>query len=171
MVGDRGGNFGLAGSVASGTAPDQSGRFRFVHAGRTPGKPYTYQVVAVRQARDPIDDTGAGRRDIASLSSEPRVGRAISAGPLAPPTNLTAVYEHATGAVQVSWQNADHYESVEVWRREDGRFTHLRAGAVGGTDSAFIDPGLVAGTWFYQLRAKGVSRETRTPADAQVVVP
>jgi hypothetical protein len=163
------GRFELASSIPRGTAPGQSGRFRFVHGGRTPGNRFTYQIFAVREARDPVDDTGAARRDITSLPSEQR--SAVAFGPLAPPANLAAAFDITSSTVLLTWQNPEEYESIEIWRREDGRFRHVRAGRVAGAEQQFSDPGLAAGTWFYQLRAKGISRESRTHPDVQIVVP
>jgi hypothetical protein len=162
-------SFAKAGSLPAGTAPGTAGRYRFLHLERTPGKEYEYRVVAVREALDPIDPAAATKRDVAGPPSAARSGSAISRAPLDPPVSLAA---KLTGAadVELTWQNRDSYESIEIWRRADSDFLHRRVGvAVGGAQS-FKDSGVAAGTWHYQLRARGIRREARSATEAQVVV-
>jgi hypothetical protein len=162
------GTFASAGSVARGTAPAAGGRFRFVHGGRTPGKPFTYRVTAVREAQDPVDPTGTARRDISSMPSREGTAAAIAAGPLVAPTAVTSAVDPA--GVSLTWTNREEYESVEVWRRDGARFVAARVGAVAGSAVAYLDSAPASGTYFYQLRAKGVGREARTE-EIEVLVP
>ena len=162
-------SFAKAGSLPAGTTPGTAGRYHFLHLERTPGKEYEYRVVAVREALDPIDPAAAAKRDIAGPPSAVRTGSAISRAPLALPVSLAAKLSGAT-AVELTWQNRDGYESIEVWRRADADFLHQRVGTAAGDAQSFKDSGVPAGTWHYQLRARGIRREARNATEAQAVV-
>ncbi|WP_437878144.1 hypothetical protein [Sorangium sp. So ce513] len=169
QVREAGGAFVAAGILPRGTAPI-AGRFRFVHGGRVPGRRYEYRVVAVREALDPVDPSATLRRDVRSLPSVTRAGVAVSAAPLAPPAGLSATVDGATGAIQLAWTNADSYDAILIYRRAPGRFGFERIAALGGGAVAHVDPAPEAGTWAYEVRARGVSREARSTI-VEVTVP
>ena len=161
--------FALVASLPRGTVP-VAGRFRFVHAGQIPGQRVEYRVTAVREALDPIDAGAAARRDIRSQPSQPRIGVAIAAGPLAPPIAFAATHDAATGSVRLSWTNDDSYLRIAVYRRAPARFGLELVAQLSGTAELHDDATVSAGTWAYQLRARGVSREARSET-LEVVVP
>ncbi|HEX2203210.1 MAG TPA: hypothetical protein VHG91_07920, partial [Longimicrobium sp.] len=162
--------FAPAATVAAGTPPGADGRYRVVDGGRVPGLRYVYRVVAVREAPDPADPTGAARRDIASAPSAARVAVAISSVPLAAPGDFAAAWDGAAGEVALAWTNPEAYTSLQLWRRSAEGHGYLLVGTAAGDATAFRDATAAIGTWSYQLRARGVSREARTP-DAEVTVP
>jgi hypothetical protein len=153
--------FTMVGAVARGTSP-VNGRFRFVHPGRVPGRRYQYRLIAVREALDPTDPSGAARRAIRSLPSAARIGIAISASPPAPPLGFTATWDTATGSIRLAWTNADSYDTLLVYRRAPGHSGFEQVVALAGTAVAHDDPGLAAGTWAYEVRARMASREARS---------
>lgn len=160
-----------AGSVPKGAAPDATGRYRWIHAGRTPGRRYSYLVVAVREAPDPIDPAAVLTRDIAGPPSAEVTGTAISYGPLLAPSGVTATPDSGGGSVTIAWTNNDVYESVEVWRKPLGAALYARVGAALAGGATAIADAPPPGAWSYQVRAFGVRREARSDADAEVTVP
>ncbi|GAA1869444.1 hypothetical protein [Asanoa iriomotensis] len=161
--------FTTAGVVGPGATP-VAGRFRFVHHNRIPGRRYEYRVVAVREALDPADPAAAARRPIRSHPSATRTGVAISTTPPGPPAGVTALWDAAMGAIRLTWSNAEAYDALLVYRRAPGRFGFERVVMLDGTAVAHHDPGLAAGTWAYQLRARTATREARS-ATVEVTVP
>jgi hypothetical protein len=149
---DAGARFEKVGEVAAGATP-VAGRFRFVHGGRVPGRRMAYRVIAVREALDPADPSAAATRDIRGLPSEERVGIAISASPLAGPTNVAAAHEPGISGVRLAWTNAEPYERIAIYRRAPGRFGFELLTEVTGAATTHDDPGIGAGSWAYQLRA------------------
>ena len=159
-----------AGSVPKSTAPDTTGRYRWIHEGRTPGRRYSYQIVAVREALDPIDPAAVLTRDIAGPPSAEVTGTAISYGPLLAPSGVIATPDSGGGHVTIAWTNNDAYESVEVWRKPLGSALYARVGAaLTGITTAFDDTP-TPGTWVYQVRAFGVRREARSETDVEVTI-
>lgn len=161
-----------AGFLPVGTAPGAVGRYRFVHGELTPGKQFSYRVMAVRVAADPIDPAAAATRDIASQPSAIQTAFAISTSPLAPPVSLAGVYSAATGSVTLTWTNRDDYESIEVWRKAADRYSYRAVSStLPGSAQTFTDASVPSGTWSYQVRAAGIMRQATSAIDAQVQVP
>jgi hypothetical protein len=161
----------LAGSVPAGTLPGPGSRYRFLHREKPPGKPFSYQIVAVREALDPIDPTGTMTRDILSAPSSVQTGVAVSAVPLAAPVALAATVLSSSDEVSLTWSNRDFYETIQVRRKKADRFRYELVGTVQGTTETFTDTGVPSGTWRYQLWARGVRREARSAVEAEVVIP
>lgn len=163
--------FLFAGSVPKNTAPDPTGRFRWLVSGRIPGRRYACQIVAVREALDPIDPAAAVTRDIAGLPSVEVTGVAISYGPLLGPSSITAALGATPGSVAIAWTNNDSYESIEVWRRSATSILYVRcAAALAGDAIACPDtPG--AGQWIYQVRGCGVRRQANGANEPEITVP
>ena len=163
-----GARFENAGSVPAGTLA-VNGRFRFVHSDQVPGCRVEYRVTAVREARDPIDPSGAKKRDIRSAPSAVRIGVAISAVPLAAPSDIAAVHDAGAGAVRISWANGDDYQSISIYRRAPERFGFELLAELPGSAEAHDDVGVAAGSWAYQVRVRGFSREARSePVEVSV---
>jgi hypothetical protein len=154
--------FEVVGIIPRGEAPDASGLFRFLHGQRTPGKPYEYRVDAVREALDPIDPAAVLRRDIRGAESATATAVAISATPLAPPSDFVAAWDTASAALVLTWTVDESYESIEVQRRPPGRWVFQQIALLPPYDATYIDPSVGSGTWAYRLRALGVSREARS---------
>jgi hypothetical protein len=165
------GIFELAGTVARNSAAGPGASFRFLHRDRPPGKPFEYQVVAVREALDPIDPAAVQRRDIASLPSAPRIGAAISSNPLAAPVSLAGSFDTAAGRVNLTWSVRDFYERIEVRRKSPERYAFEVIESVPGEQESFSEAAPQPGTYRYQLRAFGASRQATTQTDVQVVIP
>jgi len=159
----------LAGRVTAGSSPGAAGRFRFLHLERPPGKTFLYSVVAVREALDPIDPAATLKRDVESARSNEKAGSAISAAPLAAPVSLAAAL--STDGVELTWDNRDSYEAIEVRRKAPNHYTYHLVTSVAGDAESYEDTSVTAGTWRYQLRALGVRREARSAVDAEVTVP
>jgi hypothetical protein len=162
--------FAVAGEVPATTPPAAAGVFRFVHEGRPPGKAFEYRVLAYRRAADPIDPAGAATREIASAPSAVLGASAISIAPLGAPAQLTAVRDPATGAVALAWANTDLYEAISVRRRAAARHVHTVVAKLAGDAAGHVEPAVPVGTWRYQVRAHGVSREARSE-EVEVTVP
>ena len=170
LASDASAPFALAGSVPRNSRAGPGGAFRFLHRDRPPGKAFGYQVVAVREAPDPIDPTATLRRDIASSPSTPRVGTAISSAPLAPPASLAATFDAAAGRVGLTWSPRDFYDRIEVRRKAPGRHGFELVAIIGGEAISFDEPAPPAGAYSYQLRAFGASRQATSVADVEVVI-
>jgi hypothetical protein len=162
--------FSVAGEVPETTPPAAAGVFRFVHEARPPGKAFEYRVIAYRSAADPIDPAGAATREIASAPSPVQIASAISLAPLGAPTQITAVRDPATGAVALAWANTDAYETISVRRRAAAGHVHTVVATLAGDAASHIEPAVPSGTWRYQVRAHGVSREARSE-EVEVIVP
>ncbi|MEO8667476.1 MAG: hypothetical protein ABI399_03105 [Bauldia sp.] len=149
----------LAGTVPAGTTPGPGRRFRFVHAGRPPGRMATYYVVAVREALDPIDPAAASRRDIASFASQKLSAAGLRTGPLAAPGGVEASLD-ASG-VELRWTTEDDYEAIEIRRRDPGQFGFAFLARIDGTATSYRDLVAEPGLFTYQVRAIGHSRMAR----------
>ena len=165
--------FALAGSVARGTAPDAFGRYRFTHIGRMRGETYEYQVVAVREAPDPIDPTGVSRRNIAGPASDLRRATALSTLPLLPPTGLNASYNAPDFGLELGWTNAATYTRFVVWRRKPTNYGFAMVDEILNTDGQVSSywhsfPG--SGTWVYQVEAFDLVGRVRS-VELEVVIP
>lgn len=148
-------------TAPAGSSPDTDGRFRFIHGDRVPGKLFNYEVVAVREALDPIDPTAVARRDIVSASSLTLSAAALASGPLLPPANGAA---EATGTgVKLTWQLADHYDAIEVRRRSQGRFAFVLVERLEGTATTFHDSTPQLGSVTYRIRGIAASRLADSP--------
>jgi hypothetical protein len=123
----------------------------------------------VREALDPIDPAAVVKRDITSAQSNEKTGTAISSGPLAAPVSLVAML--SPGGVELTWENRDRYEKIEVRRKPPGQYTYDFITIVPGDAERYEDTGVTSGVWRYQLRALGVRREARIAIDAEVTVP
>lgn len=149
----------LAGVVAAGTTPGPGRRYRFVHTGRPPGRMFTYHVIAVREALDPIDPAAVRRRDIASFQSQALGAAALRTGPLAGPAGVAALLD-APG-VELRWTTEDDYEAIEIRRRDPGQFGFAFLARIDGTATSYRDPVAEPGVFTYQVRAIGHSRMAR----------
>lgn len=153
--------FRLAGSLVKGAATGRDGRYHFRHKERVPGRMYTYYVVAVREAADPIDPTGATLREIAGKASEQRATYARSSSFLAP-SHLAVTLDRASGKPKLTWVNQDSYISIEVRRKWLGNLGYEVIVTLPGTAQSHTDATAAPGAWSYQLRALGISRRADT---------
>lgn len=154
----------VVGVIPRGTTPEPGPPrlYRHTVSGLTPGEKRTLRIRAVREARDPIDPLGQQRRDIASLPSESRAGRAL--GALAGPMGLTGTHtaDAMGSSVTLNWSNQDPYQSVEILRQAPDEFRLRRIVGLDGAIETYTDSDMRPGLWRYQIRAIGFSRKAES---------
>ena len=138
--------------------PGPARLYRHTVSGLIPGEKRAIRVIAVREARDPVDPFGQLRRNIRSLPSETRAGRAI--GAVTGPLGVTGAALSGGGApsIALNWSNQDPYSSIEILRQGPEEFRLRRIAGLDGASENFLDTGITPGLWYYQVRIRGYSR-------------
>ena len=161
----------LVGVVQRGATPEPEPvrKYQKEIGGLLPGQTHVFRVIAVREARDPIDPLGQLRRDIRSLPSAIKTGRA--SGRVGGPSVLSGRAVAGTNShVQLQWTNGDIYRSIEILRQAPDEFRLRRVASIEGEIEGFKDSDVRTGTWLYRVRALGHSRLAESEI-VQVIVP
>lgn len=161
----------LVGVIQRGAAPESGlmPKFQIEIGGLSPGQLHFFRIIAVREARDPIDPLGQLRRNIRSLPSAIKSGQA--SGLIEGPSILSGRVVVGRGShVQLEWANGDVYRSIEILRQAPGEFRLRRVASIDGDIESFKDSDVRTGTWLYRLRALGNSRLAESDV-VQVIVP
>lgn len=163
--------FRLAATVARGETPGTGRRYTKTIEGLEPWARHECAVQAVREPLDPIDETGATRREIASPCSATLTGVPLRSSPLAAPSALSGSYSSSAGGVELGWSNGESYAEVEILRKAPERYGYESLGRIDGDATTYVDTGVATGTYLYRLRAFGRRGSVQGNSDAEVTVP
>jgi fibronectin type 3 domain-containing protein len=136
-----------------GSEPFEGAVASFTDTGLPPGQLYYYRVYAI--------DTGENVSDPSNVDS----AAALDLTPAAP-TGLTAVEGVAEGDVDVSW-DANTELDIDFYRLERDTTAAFGPGTVSQDvpGTAYTDPALDPGTYFYRLFAVDLSANVSAPSD------